>query len=175
MNRNNLFYNKKKIYMLITGGTMTIKDEVLEYFSQINKNNVCFPKMFIGNKGIMECEPNTLEIFNNCGEKEGLESWVIKKKYPIYLKKNPEILESDNNYIFLKTYKKISSHRGELILNPTYYHEIYYWIGNISNIKKNFSVAYYSTLLSYQKNTQKIIREEKDNESEKFKNLFLNN
>ena len=66
--------------------------------------------------------------------------WITNKesKNLIYLKKKPisiQSLSNKNNYIFLKTYQKLLNHKGALILKPTFYHEIYYWIGDIYNIK----------------------------------------
>ena len=48
----------------------------------------------------------------------------------------------------MKTHKKLFYHKGALILKPKYFYEIYYWIGDINNIKNNFTVCYYTTLLS---------------------------
>ena len=117
-------------------------------------------------------------IFGNFGEKEGIDVWIINKKNkkPIYLKKNPmslETLSSDNNYIFLKTYKKNLNHTGALILKPLFYHEIFYWIGDNKNTKNNFSVCYYISLLSYKLNPKNTFREEYQNETQKFKNIFI--
>ena len=72
----------------------------------------------------------------------------------------------------MQTHKKLFYHKGALILKPKYFYEIYYWIGDTNNIKNNFTVCYYSTLLSsYLKNCQ-IFREESGEESEQFKKIL---
>lgn len=160
---------------------MSVKDEILQYLSKYNKTNICFPKLFFckGNLSEKENDQQLVDsIFGNCGKKEGIEVWVINKenKNPTYLKKNPESIESlcnKNNYIFLKTSRKIN-HKGALILKPKFYHEIFYWIGNISNVKNNFSVCYYTSLLSYKMNPKETFREEFQNETQTFQNIFKN-
>lgn len=159
---------------------MSVKDEILEYMSQFQKKNKCFPKLFFSKGEISEKEQSDKiidSIFGNCGKKKGIEVWITNKesKNLIYLKKKPisiQSLSNKNNYIFLKTYQKLLNHKGALILKPTFYHEIYYWIGDINNIKNNFSVCYYTSLLSYKMQPQNTFREEYQNETQKFQNIF---
>jgi hypothetical protein len=160
---------------------MNIRNEILEYFSYLKKSNMCFPKFFLcKGKNISEEKPDSSNIFPDCGKKEGIQVWIInsQNKSPILMENHPDSyqnLNSGNNYIFLKTYKKLFYHKGALILKPKFFYEIYYWIGNNSHIKINFSVSYHTTLLSYQLNISNIFREEYNNESIAFKkNCFQN-
>ena len=160
---------------------MNIKDEIIEYFSYLNKSNMCFPKFFFcTQKKINEEKPDSSNLFSNCGKKEGIQVWIInsQNKSPILMENPPDSyqnLNCGNNYIFLKTYKKLFYHKGTLILKPKFFHEIYYWIGNNSHIKNNFSVSYYTTLLSYQLNISNIFREEYNNESLVFQKKCFQN
>lgn len=160
---------------------MNIKNEVLEYFSNLNKSNMCFPKFFLCKSQKMnEEKPNSSDLFPNCGKKEGLQVWIInsKNKYPILMENPPDShnsLNCENNYIFLKTYQKLFYHKGSLILKPKYFYEIYYWIGNSNHIKNNCIVSYYTTLLSYQLNISNIFRQEYNNETILFQKIFIKN
>ena len=176
---------------------MSVKDEIIAYLSQYRKSNICLPKLFFC-KGEISEKDNSVEIseslFGKCDKKEGLQVWLInhKNKNPSYLEKKPEKLSNQSNYIFLKTHKKLFYHKGALILKPKYFYEIYYWIGDINNIKNNFTVCYYTTLLSsYLNNCQvspetngpcqvspetntpcQIFREESGEESDQFKKIL---
>ena len=157
---------------------MSIKEEIIEYFVFFKKSNICFPKFFLSkNKKINEKKPECNHLFSNCGQKEGLQTWIInnQNKNPILMTNNPhsyKCLDYNNNYIFLKTSIQRFYHKGTLILKPKYLYEIYYWIGNTNNVQNNFSVSYYTTMLSYQFNIFNIFREEFQNETFLFKKLL---
>ena len=153
---------------------MSIKDEILEYLSRCGESNLCFPKLFVYQEHLYE-KDNSEEIvnllFQNYGQQEGLQIWLInhKNNTPIYLKKNPDtidLLSIQNNYIFLKTYTTIVPHKAK------YSYEIFYWIGDATNNKNNFTVCYYSTLLSSCLEKCPLFREEYGVESEPFQQLF---
>ena len=156
---------------------MTIKDEIDEYLSLKKYSNRCFYKLARKSteKGITENDINNIETFQNCGKKEGIEVWIIdhKKKDIISIVKNLSLINlysQEVNYLFLQT-------NIDLLGNKKYSYKIYYWIGS-NNVKDNFSVSFYSTMLSYHLNIQETFREEKGIESEEFKkkfsNLFMN-
>ena len=146
---------------------MSVKDEIIAYLSQYRKSNICLPKLFFC-KGEISEKDNSVEIseslFGKCDKKEGLQVWLInhKNKNPSYLEKKPEKLSNQSNYIFLKTHKKLFYHKGALILKPNYLYEIYYWIGDNNNIKNNFAVCYYTTLLSAYLNNCQVISGKND-------------
>lgn len=150
---------------------MTIKDEIEEYLSSKKNTNRCFYKLSRESteKGLTENNINDIEIFQNCGKKEGIEVWLIdhKEKNIISMVQNLSSINLELqkvNYIFLQTNK-------ELLSNKKYNYKIYYWIGS-HNIKDNFSVSFYTTMLSYYLNIQQIFREEKGNESKEFQQQF---
>ena len=65
---------------------MSVKDEILEYMSQFQKKNKCFPKLFFSKGEISEKEQSDKiidSIFGNCGKKKVLRCGLQIKKVKI--------------------------------------------------------------------------------------------
>ena len=135
------------------------------------------------------------DIFNKLkSNKERLKCFTLKKKnhgkddisnHIKSIKKNNSItvycLQFDKNPIQLfniKCYKNLNSNYNYLIILPIYNYKgyisynMYYWIGNQYNIKNNFNICYFTTILSYELNVNKMFREVSGFESDEFKILF---
>jgi hypothetical protein len=158
---------------------MSIKDEVHAYLSNYRHTNICFPKLCVKDGKITEKEEYSSlisSLFGTFGEKEGIETWVIQTCQAKPQKIETKIttlkeLSSHANYIFLQTSVK---KKGEmrLTLEAEYEYTIFYWLGNPNNTSINFSTAYYISVFSYDLKPKEIFREESNDESIQFKELF---
>ena len=97
---------------------MTIKDEIEEYLSLKKHRNRCFYKLAREStqEGLTENYINNIEIFENCGKKEGLEIWVIDytDKNLILIVQNLSSINfnlQEVNYLFLQTNKELLSNK----------------------------------------------------------------
>ena len=158
---------------------MSIKEEVHAYLSNYTNTNICFPKLCVKDGKITEKDEYSSiinSLFVTFGVKEGIETWVIQTSNNKPQKIDKRIttmkeLSSDANYIFLHTSVKNNGTRI-LTIEPEYEYIIFYWLGGLQNVGINFSTAYYISVFSYHLKPKEIFREESNDESIQFKELF---
>ena len=134
---------------------------------------------------------NSYDIINKLKcNKERLKCFTIKSKLGgINQLENIKKLDEMGVYLIIpdlepsriyniKNYKHLNKKYNYLIILPIIdyksqrVYKMFYWIGDPNNIKNNFNLSYFTTILSYELNVLKMYREVCGAESEKFKRLF---
>ena len=134
-----------------------------------DKNNIL--NILKSKKEKIPCFPIRNNIFKivNLNKIKHSDSTIVylvignKKPRRVYNIKNYMMLNKRCNYLILIP---LTNYKSEKVF------KMFYWIGKHNSIKNNVNLCYFTTILSYELNIQKMYRETYRHESDEFKNLF---